>query len=77
MSPEDRRIHDALVAMPPNDRLAALACSILGDEPNALSGVAALVSVAAILGRRLAREQRTAFAFHLMREAATLDARWQ
>ncbi len=48
MSPNEsaRAINSVLAELPLNDRLSALACSIITDDPRALPAVANLISVA-------------------------------
>ncbi len=67
-------VNGMLAAMPATDRLAALTCNILADEPNALKGVAALISVAAMLARLMSATQRQALAWHMAETAEALKA---
>ncbi len=48
-----RAINDVLVGLPLTDRLAALACSIIVDDPRALHAVCSLISFAGIMARQL------------------------
>jgi hypothetical protein len=67
-----KAINAVLVGLPINDRLAALACSILEFEPSAAGGLAAMASVAAELSRYLTPAQRMAVAVHMTRLAREL-----
>jgi hypothetical protein len=61
-----KAINAVLVGLPINDRLAALACSILEFEPSAAGGIAAMSSVAAVLSKYLAPDQRMVVAAHML-----------
>jgi hypothetical protein len=72
-----RVLHDALVGLPLHDRLAALVCSIIADDPRAMHAAANMISVAGIMARRLSPAERAAIAWHLLATAEEIDARWQ
>jgi hypothetical protein len=69
-------INDALSGLPLDDRLVALACSIILDDPRALSAVANLISFAGIMARQLSPPQRLAIVWHLLEEIKRINAKW-
>jgi hypothetical protein len=70
-------LHDVLVGLPLHDRLAALVCSIIEDDPRATSAVASIISVAAIMAKHLSPTERVAIVWHLLATAEEIEARWQ
>jgi hypothetical protein len=66
-----------LAALPLLDRIAALCCSLLHEEPKAAEGICVLVEVAAILTRQLPEAERTRVAWHLGEVIERLRVRWQ
>ncbi len=71
-----RAINDALLNCPMPDRLAALVCSILSDEPYAAFAICDVVSVAGIMARQLPQAQRLLVAWALVEEAQAVSAKW-
>jgi hypothetical protein len=69
-------INETLSGLPLNERCAALIVSLIQDDPRAVTAVASIVSVAAVMARHLRPEQRAAISFHLKRAADELAARW-
>jgi hypothetical protein len=60
-----------------SDRLGALVCSIIADDPRARHAVANIISVACIMTKHLSPAQRAAIAWHLREQAEEIDATWQ
>ncbi len=67
-----RAINDALLNCPMPDRLAALACAIISDEPKACYVICDLISVAGVLARKLPAAERLAIAWHMLEEIETI-----
>ncbi len=80
MSPDEknaaRTINNVLLGLPLNDRLTALACSIILDDPHAMLAVASLISVAGIMARQLTPPQRLAIVWHMLEEVERINAKW-
>jgi hypothetical protein len=80
MSPDEQRavrvIHETLVALPVEDRLTALACSIVADEPNAMHAVADMISFVGMMARLLPPPQRLALVWRMREEMEQINARW-
>jgi hypothetical protein len=78
MQHDDARVlHDVLAGLPLHDRLAALVCSIIADDPRALQSVANVISVAGVMAKHLPSAERAAIVWHLLETAEEVDARWQ
>jgi hypothetical protein len=71
-----REVNDALLNVPMPDRLAALMCSIVSDEPRATHAIYDFVAVAGIMARQLPPAQRLLIAWALVEEAQAIGARW-
>ncbi len=71
-----RGINDALLACPMHDRLAALMCSVVSDEPNARHAICDLLSVCGLLARQLPASERLAIGWHMLNEIELLNAKW-
>jgi hypothetical protein len=76
MSPKLEAINDELGQLSVVDRLVILAHAIIEDEPTADTAIAGLITVAAIMTRRLPATRRAAIAFHMKSEAMELGAKW-
>ncbi len=63
-----RIIHDTLTELPLIDRLSALCCSIIADDPRAMPAVASLIQVAGVMARQLQPAERLAIAWCLLEE---------
>ena len=68
-------ISNVLAPLPVKERLWALACSIVADNPDAVLPIKALVNMAALMGSCLSAEQRYEVARHMRSEADEIDAR--
>jgi hypothetical protein len=68
-------ITNVLAPLPLKERLWALACSIIEDNPGAVPPVKALVSMAARMASYLTAAQRDEVARHMRAEADETDAR--
>lgn len=71
-----RVIQDTLVDLPLIDRMSALVCSIIADDPRAMQAVCNIVSVAGIMARQLPPPQRLAIAWALLDEIERINAKW-
>jgi hypothetical protein len=76
MSPKLAAIHDELGELSVVEKLTMLAFAIIEDEPTTDAAIAGLVTVAAIMTRRLPATRRAALAFHMKSEAMELGAKW-
>ena len=65
-------ISNVLAPLPIKERLWALACSIVADNPGAVLPIKALASMAALMAGRLSAGQRAEIAWHMHREADAL-----
>ncbi len=71
-----RAINEALLNCPMADRLAALACSIISDEPRAVEAIADLIAVAGAMARQLPTGQRLRIAWTMLEEVQAIGAKW-
>ncbi len=71
-----KEVNDALLACPMEDRLAALACAVISDEPRATEAVLDLMSVTAMLARQLPAAQRLRVCWHMLEEIQAIGAKW-
>ncbi len=58
-----------------HDRLAALMCAIISDEPRAAEAIADFIAVSGIMARQLPPAQRLRIAWALVEEAQAVGAR--
>jgi hypothetical protein len=65
-------ITNVLAPLPLKERLWALACSIVADNPGAVLPIKTLVSMAALMAGQLSAGQRAEIAWHMHREADAL-----
>jgi hypothetical protein len=66
LSEADRKLHDALVAMPPRDRMLELMVAILEDnKDDAVLSVCGLFGAAWLMSKQLSARQRCAIAMNL------------
>jgi len=70
-------LHDVLAGLPLHDRLAALVCSIIADDPRAPQAVANIISVVAMMAKHLPPAERAAIVWHVLDTFEGIDARWQ
>ncbi len=71
-----KEVNDALQAVPMHDRLAALMCAIVSDEPRAAEAIADFIAVSGIMARQLPPAQRLRIAWAMLEEIQALNARW-
>lgn len=71
-----RAIHDLLLGMPTHDRLVALMCAIIDDDPRALPTVLNLIGAVGILARCLTPAQRLAVCWSMLEEVQAIGAKW-
>ncbi len=67
-------VNDALLDMPMHDRLAALMCAIVSDEPRAAEAIVNFVAVAGI--RQLPPAHRLRIAWALLEDVQAVSAKW-
>ncbi len=71
-----KEVNDALQAVPMHDRLAALMCAIVSDEPRAAEAIADFVAISGIMARQLPPAARLRVAWALIEEAQAIGAQW-
>jgi hypothetical protein len=71
-----RDINDALIDVPMHDRLAALMCSIVSDEPRATEAICDFVAVTGMMARQLPAAQRLRIAWAMLEEVQAIGAQW-
>ncbi len=71
-----RDINDALLAYPLHDRLAALMCAIISDEPRATEAIMDLIAVTGMMTRQLSPAERLRIAWTMLEEEQAIGARW-
>ncbi len=71
-----KSVNDALQSVPMHERLAALACAIVSDEPRATEAICDFVAVAGMMTRQLSPAQRLRVAWAMLEELEAIGARW-
>ncbi len=71
-----RVIQNTLQDLPMSDRLTALMCSIIMDEPRAAEAICDFVAVAGMMARQLPPAARLRICWALLEEAQTTGAKW-
>jgi hypothetical protein len=71
-----RTIQDTLQGLPLSDRLSALMCSIIVDEPRAAEAIADFISCAGMMARMLPPAERLRICWALLEEVQAVGARW-
>ncbi len=71
-----RDINDALLACPMHDRLAALMCAIVSDEPRAREAICNFIAVTGMMVRQLSPAQRLRIAWAMLEEVQAIGAKW-
>ena len=80
VSPEEaanaRAINEVLTGLPMQDRLSALVCSVLIDQPRALPAVAHLIACVGVMARCMSPSQRLAICWAMLEEIEKIGAKW-
>jgi hypothetical protein len=68
--------HAMLREMPMADRLSALVCSIVEENPGAGRSVAAIIALTGIMARCLPHAERLAISWLMLEEIEKINAKW-
>ena len=71
-----KKINDVLRGFPLDDRVAALLCSLIHEEPRAPEAIIVALEALMILTRNLPPSQQTAVAWHLQSAIEELRTKW-
>ncbi len=71
-----RIIQDTLQDLPMSERLCALMCSIIVDEPRAAEAICDFIAVAGMMARQLPPAARLRICWALLEEVQAVGAKW-